>query len=243
MTRATGCPASESLEAYLAGDSVDGVRGHLEQCTACQTALERLQKEQARFLAEFPPERFMARVERHRRTLRPPVWQGVGAAVLAIAAALAVIFVLPRTGASRPEVALKGPTFVVLRKSASMTEPEPAGRERPLRPGDAVRFAYQAPRDGFVAVLNRDGTGAVAAFVPFHGTEAIAWKAGDQGALPGAVALDDTRGAEWMILVFSDHPFSLAPLLAQVQQTPSDRVPAVACPGCLVESLQLPKEP
>lgn len=242
MTRAVGCPASESLEAYLAGDSVEGVREHLEHCTACQTAIERLQREQARFLKEFPPQRFMARVEQHRRSLRPPVWQGIGAATLAIAAALAVIFVLPRNDSGPPPMALKGPTFVVLRKSASMSEPEPAGRERPLRPGDAVRFAYQAPRDGYVAVINRDGTGAVSAFVPFHGSDALPWKAGDQ-ALPGAVELDDARGAEWMILIFSDRPFALAPILAQVQQTPLDRTPAVSCASCLVETLHLPKEP
>jgi hypothetical protein len=76
----------------------------------------------------------------------------------------------------------------------------------------------KAARDGFVAVLSRDGAGKVSVYYPYDGKEAAPYSAA-QPLLPGAIALDETPGREDLWTLFSSHGFELAPYVEQLKRT------------------------
>jgi hypothetical protein len=233
-TRGPHCPPALSLEAHFAGEPNARVAAHVPQCDACRAYVAALAQEQAAFKVRYPTDALVARhpAPKAARSLFP-WWVFAGAAVAA-AAAVVVVAVRP----PREDVTLKGGAWRVLVQSGA-SAPVPLQPGATLHAGDAVRFTFTAPADGFVAVLDRDERGA-SVVAPMNGATSLAVKAGAPVALPDSVVLDDATGAEAFVLVFDAAPFELAPLVDQLRARPVAEA-GLRCGACQVEVVRFEK--
>jgi hypothetical protein len=104
-----------------------------------------------------------------------------------------------------------------------------------VHPGDSLQAAYTATRDGFGAVLARDGSGAAAAYVPAKGDAMVALPPGTLRSYPGSTILDDVAGAQAVVVVWCEAAHPIAPLLAELRATGAVTAPS----GCTVERVEL----
>jgi hypothetical protein len=219
-SRGPGCPPRVQLEQASAGDWLPGVQGHVEACASCTAQVKSLQAMTADFLAARPEERFQKQLE--GRTASKP---GKPTPVFAYAAAAAMVVLMSVAGFSQLRqgsgVGLKGSLSRISLKRGETVSTLSAGSK--LAPGDALRFEVQAPADGFAVVLERDATGKVTAVAPFDAKEPMAVRAGSN-LFPDSAVLDETRGPDTFITVFSERSFDLTEL---------SRV--TTCDGCTVE--------
>jgi hypothetical protein len=106
-----------------------------------------------------------------------------------------------------------------------------------IRPGDYVQAAYTATRDGFGAVLSRDGSGKAMAYVPAGGAAMVALPAGVTASFPTSTVLDDVIGEEAVAVVWCQAARPLAPLIAELAATGD----VIAPDGCTVRRVVLDK--
>jgi hypothetical protein len=188
---------------------------HLAGCAACSGAVERLLAERERFLALRPSRPFAARVLeveaakglRRLRWTRIAPW-GLGAAA---AAAVAVLWIAPRGGAGQFSFKGAPPPALVLFASPGQGPARPLDPGATLHPGDIVRFGVRTTRPAHVLVASVDAEGRFTLYHP---------QAEDRSArvdgreplhvLAGSVALDETLGREWFVLLLSEDPLSRA---------------------------------
>jgi hypothetical protein len=121
---------------------------------------------------------------------------------------------------------LKGAPFaldvVVRRRGGERVEPLVPGET--LHEGDALRFRVRAPRSGYLAVLDRDGSGKVSPFAP-HDTAVTPIPEAGERALDGSVVLDGTLGDERLIAVLCPSPDEAArsiEAVAKMTDLPAD---------------------
>jgi len=235
--RLAGCPAAADLEAHAVGDLPE-LAPHVTGCAACGPYVAALRDEQAAFNRARPPELFLQKLSRRAEAPAPkPWWRWLAVlAPVGVAAALAVVLLRPpATGGD--DVTLKGGAFRVFLKGADA----PLGQDAKVRAGDALRFAYDAPADGFLAVFDLDGSEAVTLFFPYGGAAPAPVKKA-QGVLPGSTVLDAQRGPEWLVAVWAPAAFDVAQVSAQLKgQATRDRL-SVTCEGCVVSTLRLDKQ-
>ena len=129
---------------------------------------------------------------------------------------------------------LKGDAFQVFWKRGD-SEPAPVRMDQSVRPGDQLRFSFQAPVAGWLAVFELDGTEAVEV------RAAVRVSAGTT-VLPGAIALDDAAGPEWFVAVFSPTPLEVEALAAQLRGQARQPRLTLECGPCRVETVRVLKE-
>lgn len=235
--RQPGCPAAADLEAHAAGD-LPQLAAHVAGCASCGPYVAALREESAAFVRARPPELFLAKLERRARAPAPRPWWRFFAVLVPAAVAAALVIVLVRPPPD--DVTLKGDPFRVFVKRGD-AEPVALGADAAVRPGDALRFAYDAPADGHLAVFDLDGTEAVTVFFPFKGAAPAPVKKA-QGLVPGSVVLDAQPGPEWLVAVWAPSSFDVPALAAQLKgQATRDRI-SLSCTGCVVSSLRLSKQ-
>lgn len=142
---------------------------------------------------------------------RPSVLWAVG-----VIAAAALAFVVIRPARPTDEVRTKGGG------GAKLVLVDGAGRvlrtgDR-IAPGDRLQATYASTRDGFGAVLSRDGAGSSSVYVPM-----VALPAGE-GSYPQSTILDAVLGEETITLVWCERA-----------------VPLTALDGCTTEQVVLDK--
>jgi Domain of unknown function (DUF4384) len=234
-TRYPGCPAAQALEAFAAGESEPCVEAHLPRCLSCSSQLETLRQACAAFVSHRPTTPFLkslaAKPARGHWT-----WLGVAGFSLSMAGLL-MLAVSPTDG-----VRLKGRAFQVLYKRGA-AGPLPVDRDMVLWPGDALRFRFSATPQRYVAVLDRDGTGAVTVFHPYGGDRSVPLPAAEGGLLPGSITLDAAPGAEWLVGIASAESLDLRALAAQLKALPEEEIERFQCDGCAVEVLRVQKQP
>ena len=200
---------------------------HAESCERCGARMRELTAARDAF-RDRP---FPIALKRRRRG----VWLGA-AATLAAAAAAAVLVLRPgnpdggeRTKGGGPElvlVAARGANGLAVLSSGDV-----------VHAGDSLQAGYASERDGFGAVLARDGAGGVFAYVPSRGDLMVALPAGDARSFPESTVLDDVVGTERVWLVWCELPHALAPLLGELRTSGELATPA----GCHVRRLELAK--
>lgn len=247
--RGPGCPPAAALEALSAGEpQPDEVASHLRGCPACAAQLAALREASAAFLKAKPPELFLRQLERREEAARarPRGLRGLVAA-LAVAAPLALVAILaPRVfqpAGGEAGVTFKGGGAFRVAVSHGGGAPELAAPDGVVRAGDALRFSYEAPADGYLLVLGLDGRGEAAVLHPYGAARGAPVAAGAREFLPGSVVLDDAPGPEFLFAVFSPAPVEAGPLLAALRAQARRPEPAVACQGCAVSTLRLRKAP
>jgi hypothetical protein len=236
--RGPDCPSAFELEAFSAGESA-GLAAHVGGCDACGAYVDTLRKGRDAFVRLRTPELFLAQVER-RAAQRPAPrrWGWLALVPLAAAAAAVLVLTVPPKGGD--DVTLKGERFHVLVKRGDAA-PERVRGDAMLRGGDALRFTFDAPRDGQLAVLDLDGTERVTAFYPPQGATSAPVHSGADAPLPGSTVLDDAPGPEWLIAVFSPEAFEVAPLAAQLTGQSRRASLELSCPGCQIFTLRIGK--
>ncbi|HVG63041.1 MAG TPA: DUF4384 domain-containing protein [Hyalangium sp.] len=238
--RGPHCPPAVVLEGMSAGEAApEEVRVHVDGCAHCRGQLEALTAGREAFLRARPPELFLRQVKR-RETTAP--WRRWLPPLLAACVPLLLVLVLvPRLG-EEGGVRMKGDAFRVVASRAGGA-PELLAPDAQVRPGDALRFAYESPEAGHLLVLELDGRGAASVFYPYGSATSAPVAAGQREFLPGSVVLDDAPGPEWLLAVFSPRPFEAAPLLEALRAQAGRSEPTLSCEGCRVSMLRLQKQP
>jgi hypothetical protein len=210
MTAPRRPPTDAVLERYLAGELSAELRASVEAWVAdspeVRARLASLRADSAAFLIKHPPGPVVAKLEPARR--RWVLWLPL--ALASTAAALLVVLRSPED-----ESTTKGTIALAAFRQVADGGAELIRPGATLREGDVVRFSVTAP-SGFVAVLSRDGAGQVSIYVPAGGTDAVPFDA-TRPALPGATRLDAVKGRELVWALHGTTPFSLAPLVKQVE--------------------------
>ncbi len=238
--RGPHCPPAAVLEAMSAGETTpEAVRAHVEGCTDCRGHLAALTSGRDAFLRARPPELFLRQLE--RRAAAAPRKRWLWPVLAACVPLLFVLVLVPRL-VEENGVRMKGDAFRVV-VSRSGGTPELLAPDAQVRPGDALRFAYEAPEAGHLLVLELDGRGAASVFYPYGSATSAPLAAGQRDFLPGSVVLDDAPGPEWLLAVFSPRPVEAAPLLEALRAQAGRAEPSISCEGCRVTMLRLQKRP
>ncbi|HEX5750727.1 MAG TPA: hypothetical protein VFZ09_31160 [Archangium sp.] len=240
--RGPHCPPAAVLEALSAGEPApEATRSHVAGCPDCHGQLEALTTAREAFVRARPPELFLRQLERRaasqpRRGLR--WWLPVLGACVPL---LALLVLVPRLGQD-DGVRLKGGAFRVV-VSRDGGAPELLGPDALVRPGDALRFAYESTEAGHLLVLELDGRGNASVFHPYGAATSAPLAAAQREFLPGSVVLDDAPGPEWLLAVFSPRPLEAAPLLEALRAQAGRAEPTLSCPECGVSTIRLQKRP
>jgi hypothetical protein len=230
------CPAAFELEAFFAGEP-SALAPHVASCASCRADVDALKAGSDAFTRARPPELFLRQLERRAAEPRRRSLLAAWLAPLAACAGAAVLLV---TALREQKVTLKGHAFHVLVKRGDAA-PAPVQTDARLAAGDALRFRFEAPREGHLAILDLDGTERVTMFYPTAGARAAPVRPGDDPLLPGSIVLDAAPGPEWLVAVFSSEPLDIAALAAElVGQSRRPRL-EVSCPRCQVETLRIQK--
>jgi hypothetical protein len=239
--RGPHCPPAAVLEALSAGEAApEATRAHVEGCSDCRGQLAALTAGRDAFLKARPPELFLRQLER-RAAAAPQRRRWFLPMLAALVPVLLVLVLVPRL-AGEGEVRFKGDAFRVVASRAGGA-PELLAADAKVRPGDALRFAYESPESGHLLVLELDGRGAASVFYPYGSATSAPLAAGQREFLSGSVVLDDAPGPEWLVAVFSPRPLEAAPLLEALRTQAGRAEPTLSCEGCRVSMLRLQKHP
>ncbi len=167
-----------------------------------------------------------------RRAPRRRMVAAIGAVVVAAAAVALLVRVPSRPGGERTKGGA-GPRLMLAAGPRDRLAPVMSGDR--VAPGDSVQAAYTTTRDGFGAVLARDGSGAASAYVPAEGDAMVALPAGTLRSFPGSTILDEVTGAQAVVIVWCEASRPIGPLLGELRATGSVKAPA----GCTIERVEL----
>jgi hypothetical protein len=230
------------LEAMSAGEAApEATRLHVEGCPHCGGQLTALTSGREAFVRARPPELFLRQLERRAASAPRPGLRRLLPLLAACVPLLALLVLVPGL-LHEDGVRTKGDAFRVVASRAGGA-PELLGPDAQVRPGDALRFAYEAPEAGHLLVLELDGRGAASVFYPYGATTSAPLAAGQRDFLPGSVVLDDAPGPESLFAVFSPRPIEAAPLLETLRTQAGRPEPTLSCPDCRVSTLRLQKRP
>ncbi|HSN25772.1 MAG TPA: hypothetical protein VLT45_05785 [Kofleriaceae bacterium] len=197
---------------------------HAAACAACAARRSEIEAGFAAFASVAPA--------LPRRAPRRRMIAAIGA-VVAAAAAVVLLVRMPSRPAGERTKGGAGPRLMLAAGPRERVAPVMSGDR--VRPGDSVQAAYTTTRDGFGAVLARDGSGAASAYVPADGDAMVALPAGTLRSFPGSTILDDVAGAQVVVIVWCEAARPLGPLVAELRTTGAVTAPA----GCTVERVEL----
>lgn len=217
------------LAGELSADAGEAARSHADGCAVCAARLRELTAERDAFRLRpigFP----LSRPPRRR-------WRLALSLVPVAAAAAVLLAVRARPHEEGPGERTKGTGPVLLLSAGRPGALVPIATGDAIYPGDSLQAGYTAPRDGFGAVLSRDGAGTAAAYVPPDGGAMVPLPAGALRPFPGSTILDDVLGGERIAIVWCEAAHPIEPLLAALRAGRALAVPD----GCAVREVTLDK--
>jgi len=209
--RLPGCPPTVELDSFAAGEPSAHAE-HVASCAECGPYVAALKREAEDFSRQRAPELFLKQLERRQAAKAKPWWRVLG---FLVPVAAALVLVVRGQQPVDEGVTLKGAGFNVFLKRGE-AEPVPVQMNTHVQAGDALRFSYDAPSDGYLTVFELDGRENVTVFWPYGEKQAGPVKKGPQ-TLPGSVVLDDSPGPRWLVAVFSTKSLAAAPVAAQLK--------------------------
>lgn len=205
------------LGALSPGDR-DAAEAHLAGCGACAAQRASLQEDAAAFRQYVQPRTAQRVAERVAPRRFRPGWPGMLAG--ALAASLLVVIAARLAGAPADDgyLAIRGEAVVkvIVAREGSQA---PLASGDVLRGGDRLRFQVEGAGASHVLILSRDPAGAWSVYAPYGGQRSVPIGAGEQ-LLAGAVELDDSRGTEHLVAVFSDRPLEAAAVISHLRDRP-----------------------
>jgi hypothetical protein len=200
------------------------VLAHAETCATCAARRDEIQAGFEAFANVAPA--------LPRRAPSRRIVMAVGAAV---AAAAAVVFMLRATSTTTATRTKGGEGAKLMLAAGPRERLAPVASGDHVQPGDSIQAAYTTTRDGFGAVLARDGSGAAAVYVPSSGEAMVALPAGTMRSFPGSTILDEVLGTQAVVIVWCETARPLAPLVAELRETGAVTAPQ----GCTVDRVEL----
>jgi hypothetical protein len=217
----------------LAGELADSDRAdvlaHAEACATCAARRDEITAGFDAFARVAPalPRPAPSGIAPSRRASSRKRMLAVGGAVVAAAAAVVLLLRAPSTSTTRTKGG-DGPKLMLAAGPRERLVPVASGDL--VQPGDSIQAAYTTTRDGFGAVLARDGSGAAAVYVPADGQAMVALPAGTMRSFPGSTILDEVLGMQAVVIVWCETTRPVAPLVAELRETGAVTAPQ----GCTV---------
>jgi hypothetical protein len=224
------CPTRFTIASLRAGDlppsEAERVEDHIERCEACRAVIREIDAHAAEY--ESRADDHLARLMRHiesepgsaevvpleprRRSRVVTVTIAVGGLAAAAMLALALVPALTDTDETedRAEILFKGALAVeiVAKRGADQFL---VVDDIELRAGDAIRFVVSTGSAGWISVFSIDAAGRLSPFYPdtdpASDPEPLRLGRAGKHELPGSIILDDSRGHEEIVVVFSEKSF------------------------------------
>lgn len=219
------CLSSLALDRVVAGGVAPP---HVATCPTCSERLASLRAAQEASRATVA--RLLQAAEARAAERRPARWPWLLAAAV-VAASLVVL--VPRGAPEEDEVRLKGSALGFFVQRGDDVKRGVSGDE--FHAGDALRFSVRSGGQRFFFLVGVDANGAVAAYHPYGGERSVEVPVGREHLLPGSLVLDDAKGVEHLVGLFSDTPLSLAEVRAAITAARVDGAtsgePTLALPG------------
>jgi predicted anti-sigma-YlaC factor YlaD len=261
------CPTRFTIASLRAGDlpptEAERVESHVARCEACRAVIDEINANVAEYesraddhLANLmrriegePDEAEVVPLAPRRRSRVVTVTIAVGA--LAVAAMLALVLVPTLIGtdetAGRDEILFKGSLAVeIVAKRGPDQFRVIDGTE--LRAGDAIRFVVDIGAAGWISVFSIDAAGRLSPFYPDTDPdgdpEPLRLDRAGSHELPGSIILDESRGHEEIVVVFSKTSFDRGRVHRQVTGARSLVAAGEALgPDFALERVRVTKEP
>ncbi len=209
-----------ALTAYLTGDLDPkrriAIERHLAACGSCRGALERMRKERDAFNARMP---FDSVIEAGRRPtsarsrlIKP--WYALAAGLVLAVGALTVL----QQTVDRPTYRTKGAASIQIHVMSEDGTPDTRKDHRYL-PGERIQISYSCGRRRYFMLLSIDQDGRISTYSPNASDSSIALQPGAAIPLPYSIELDEYRGAELFVAVFSSEPVALTALKDRLAET------------------------
>ncbi len=207
---ACGGPSLATLRRYDTGELAPAdaarVQAHVDGCEACQAVLGdfsaertavRLEVPFSAIEARLPGGRALAKLRRFSLYLALPL---IGAA--------AALFLVPRrtTNGEAPAIRRKGARLDYFVKTPAGVRP--GNQFAGLRPGDRIRFRYDAERMKYVLIVGVDPDGKVSAYAA-SGDRSMRSAGPGLNLVPSAVTLDADPQPERVFALFSNEPIAV----------------------------------
>lgn len=216
--------AMRLLAQELPASDAARVEAHAARCAPCGALMGELRETQRRGEIEAPALRAPA----------PPAprawlssWRFPAVAATSLAAAL-FLLALPRSEPIRAKGGLR------LEVSCKLGERLwRCARGERLAPGTALQLEIELARDGYLAILGRDGSGAWSTYLPQSGDEAVRVARSNRRPLANSLVLDSAPGPERFFAVAAPGPFRIGEVLTK-QARDAGR-PEVPAGGALAE--------
>jgi hypothetical protein len=105
--------------------------------------------------------------------------------------------------------------FVAVERQGTRYTLHPQGQ---LKVGDRIGLFYSAKRDGYLSVLALDQKGAVTRIYPSKGSKSAFVPKADRTSLSTGALVQEGKGCEWLVAVFSDKPLDLDTLARAIRK-------------------------
>jgi hypothetical protein len=208
------------LERYTAGETDEAesrlVEEHCRACEDCAGFLKDMGESRREFLADYPfvrfqrettPEAKRPRFESLLDTLRRPGLVPAYAVFTALLVAAPLVYYKTIRHTGTEDITFKGGDGIsfLLKRKGNVSQ---CTARDVLYPNDELQVLYSLATPKYMSLLSVDSYGAVSWYQPdTKGTScSIAAKAGKNIVFPSAILLDDSKGQELVIALFSDAP-------------------------------------
>lgn len=234
------CPSRFDLAQWAAAKATENqspVAQHVAGCSRCEAYVDELGEARQMLLGNDPARASLnaarsilaAAEERRGAWWR---WKLLWPVALLPAAALIGVFaIVDRTptnannvamneaapSLTAPSVRTKGSfalTIVCKRGDSMFTLAD----GQAVQAGDRLRFEYTQPQPGFLMVFSVDDAGQIFPYYDESALHSVPVQAGNQVALPGSVELDDHKGFERVVALWSATPLEGQMVRAAVTQ-------------------------
>lgn len=241
-------PGKYTLERFFAGElneqASGEVRNHLKTCDECSTYIKTLESEKELHLLQHPYRQWAGS---HVKVVQPSLWEAMVAWVgkpalypvygLALVLCVAVPIVMQRQ--DNTMISYKGNNGLsfVFQRNGVVSE----GTTKELfGEGDKVQISYSCPKNHFAGLISIDSKGTISTYQPQSsgGTLSVQVKGSSECSFPQSIVLDNSTGAELVVLLIADKPigldairswaagcFSKTPVMAELEKTVHKNLP------------------
>ncbi len=241
-------PGKFTLERFFAGEldeqTSGEVRAHLKTCDECSNYIKTLEGEKELHLLKHPYRQWAGS---HLQVAKPSVWDALMEWVrkpalfpvygLALALCIVVPVMIQRQDAAY--VSYKGESGLsfVFKRNGVISE----GTTKELfGEGDQIQIRYACLRDHYAGLISIDSKGTVSTYQPQSagGTLSVQMKGSNECSFPQSIVLDNSSGAELVILIIADRPittddirswanscFSETPVLTELEKKVHKKLP------------------
>lgn len=212
-------PLRLDIERYFTGELVNkeaaDLEEHIQQCSVCHQYLQSLRRQRNEFLADHPfsslqltkPQSFL--LPWYQRIfdflVKPVLYPVYG--LLLIVSVFVPVFFWGNGAHTGNETRFKGasPLSFLCQRDGVVCEGD---KRKSFRAGDRIQIRYNSAQEQFIALLSIDSRGQISYYHPEQLSEFCSIKsaAGTGLTFPGSIILDDSKGFELIIVLFSDKP-------------------------------------